>query len=72
MCGKENEENRTIKKKEKFQLKNPEIAYFIKVTNLVKMKGDINTNDIRKKSEHKINTYKIKIVKCYDRKIELK
>lgn len=63
MYGKQNEENKTIQKKEKFHLKNPEMAYFIKVTSLMKMRGDVSTN-IRKKNGDKINMDETEIVKC--------
>lgn len=48
------------------------MAYFIKVTSLMKMRGDVSTN-IRKKNGDKINMDETEIVKCYDsRKMEVK
>lgn len=35
-------EEDNLEKKEKLQLKNPEIAYFIKVISLMKMRGDLS------------------------------
>lgn len=39
------------------------MAYFIKVTSLMKMRGDVSTN-IRKKNGDKINMDETEIVKC--------
>lgn len=47
-----------------FKLKNPEIPYFAKATSLMKMREDINTNNIRKKNGDKINMGETEIVKC--------